>query len=219
MSNRTLTRAALLLVLLALTVPTANVAALNGRRASAQESAQAERKHEGAQKGTTYDEAGRVVKMTVPTSEKDKVTVRLQYDGQNKIESVVLDDGTQIGMLYDASGLWQGCSFADGGKMLFKRDASGKINGLRRVAGKARQQSRDARGETLQRVGLGAPLVVDDCAEATLAAVGATASAVAICALGPSLECVAARAAAAVAVKKAYDACKNSTIAAEESAV
>jgi YD repeat-containing protein len=173
--------------------------------------------NEGTQKGTNYDEAGRVVRTTVSTSETEKVTVNLKYDKRNRLQAVALDDGTQIGLVYDAKGLWQGFSFADGGKMLFERDASGKINGFRRVAGAARQQSRHARGDALRRVGFGSPWVVDDCAEATVAAVTAAASAVAICALGTIESCAAATVSAAVAAVKAYNACKDSS-AAEESA-
>ncbi len=216
MTNRILSRAVVLFLLAVLTVTTANVAAVEGARG--QSKAQAARTSEGAQKGATYDEAGRVIKTTVATSESERVTVSIKYDGRNRIHSVALDDGTQVGLLYDASGLWQGCSFADGGKMLFERDAAGKISGLRRVAGKARQQSRDTRGGALQRVVLGAPWVLDNCGEATVAAAAATASAVAVCALGALENCVAATAAAAVAVVKAYNACKNGSAALEESA-
>lgn len=212
MSSRTQTRATLLLLLLALTAPTLTVGARDGGAPWAQ------RMIEGAQKGAIYDKAGRVVKTTVPTPDSEKVTVSLRYDGQNRVQSVVLDDGTQIGLLYDAAGLWQGFSFADGGKMLFERDASGQINGLRRVVKATRQQSRVARGDTLRRVGLGAPRVVDACAEATVAAVTAAASAVAICALGAIENCVTATATAAVAAMRAYRACRD-TSASEGSAV
>lgn len=219
MTNRILSRAALLFLLAALTAPTANVAALNGGQAPArgQAKSQAKRMTEGAQKGATYDEAGRAVKTTVPTSESERVTVNLKYDERNRVQSVVLDDGTQVGLVYDAAGLWQGFSFADGGKMLFERDASGKINGLRRVARAARQQSRDARSGALQRVGLGAPRVLDNCAAATVAAVTAATNAVAICALGTVESCAAAVISAAAAALRAYNACRNTSAAAEES--
>ena len=93
--------------------------------------------------------------------------------------------------------------------MLFVRDASGKITGLTRIAKDGRQQFRDARTGALRRVGFGSPMVADDCAEATIAAAAALASAVAVCALGLIEACIAATAPAAVAAKKAYDACKG----------
>lgn len=166
-----------------------------------------------AQKAATYDEAGRAVRTTVPTSENEKITVSLKYGEQDRIQAVVLDDGTQVGLVYDDSGKWKGFSFPDGGKMLFKHNASGAIIGLKRVAKPASQ-----RAPGVRRVGFGAPWV-DECATAVAAAVAAAASATATCLEGPSVQCAAAVAAAAVAGAKAYNACKDRDAAEEESAV
>lgn len=215
MSNRILTRVALLFLLAALTAQTVNVAALDGDRPSAQ--AQAARMIEGAQKGAIYDAAGRTVKTTVPTSEREKVTVSLNYDERNRVQSVVLDDGTRIGLVYDASGLWQGFSFSDGGKLLFKRNSSGEIIGATRVGKAAGRQASGTRRVGVRRIGFGAP-EEDGCTTATAAAVAAAVVAVANCLDGPSVQCASAVAAAAVAAARAYDACKDKGAAAEESA-
>jgi hypothetical protein len=219
MSRRILSCAVLLCLLTALTTPTANVAALSGGPQSAQGQAktQAERAAKGEQKGTTLDETGRVIKTTVPTSENEKVTVSLRYDERSRIRAVVLDDGTQIGLVYDGSGLWQGFSFQDGGKLLFKRDASGKIIGAVRVAKSASQQTPGAKRAGVRRVRFGAVLV-DGCREAVAAATAAAVSAVAACLEGASTQCIAASAAAAVAAYRAYTACRDEDAMAEESA-
>lgn len=219
MTNRILSRAALLLLLAALTAPTANVAALNGGRTPArgQAKSQTKRMTEGAQKGATYDEAGRAVKTVVPTSESERVAVSLKYDERSRVQSVALEDGTQVGLLYDASGLWQGFSFKDGGKMLFQRDASGKIVGARRVSGSARQQVPGAGRAGVRRVVFGAS-VGNGCATACAAMVATAATAVANCLDGPSLQCATAVAAAAVAAARAYEACRDTSVATDESA-
>jgi YD repeat-containing protein len=219
MSNRILSRAALLFLLVALAAQTTSVAALNGGQSPAQEQtkAQAERMIEGARKGATYDEAGRAVKTTVPTSENEKVNVSLNYDERNRVQSVVLGDGTHIDLVYNASGVWQGFSFPDGGKMLFKRNASGEIIGFTRVTKSARQQTHGANRMGVRRAGFGA-LTEDGCTTATASAVAAGVTAIAACLEGPSIPCATAVAAAAVAVAKAYEACKDKTVAFEESA-
>ncbi len=80
MARRNLSRAALLCLLLVLTSPTLNVAAVDGSPQSAKEQgkAQAERMIKEAQKAATYDEAGRAVRTTVPTSGYEKITVSLK---------------------------------------------------------------------------------------------------------------------------------------------
>ena len=219
MSNRMPSRAALLFLITALTASTVNVAAVEGGWPAARErsKAQAARMNEGAQKGAIYDEAGRAVKTTVTTSEKEKVTVTLKYDGRNRIRSVILDDGMQIELVYDTAGMWQGFSFQDGGKLLFKRNASGEIVGATRVAKSVSQHAPGARRVGVRRVGFVAPRV-DECASATATAVAAAASAVATCMSGLSVQCATSMAVAAIAAVKAYDACKDTGPAAEESA-
>lgn len=206
MFSRTISCVALLLLLGAWAAPSSNVAARNDGRTI-----------EETQKGATYDEAGRVVKTTVPTSEKDKVTVSLKYDEQSRVQYVVLDDATQIGLIYDAAGVWQGYTFPDGGKMLFKRNNSGTIVGLRRVAGSARQKVPGAGTGGVSRVGYGVALV-DGCGTAVAAAVAAAATATAVCLNGPSIQCATAVASAAVAAAKAYQACRDNAASVESAA-
>lgn len=210
MFKRTLPLAALSLLLVSLMTPTANVVAFKGGTPPAQEraKAQAERMIEGAQQGVTLDEVGRVAKTTVQTSESERVTVGFKYDERNRIQSLVLDDGTQVGMVYDAAGVWQGFSFPDGGKMLFKRNSAGEIVGVRRIAKPTGQTERGVNKAGVRRVGF-SPLTVDGCASAVATAVAASAAAVATCLPGPSLQCAAAVASAAVAAAKAYDACRD----------
>lgn len=140
------------------------------------------------------------------------MTVSLKYDDWNRVRVVVFADDTQVGLVYDHSGLWQGFSFADGGKMLFKRNAAGEIIGLRRVAKSVGRQAPDARRVAGRRVGFGAPLAVDDCAAAVTSATAAALVAAATCSEGPSVQCAAALANAAVAAKKAYDACRDASL-------
>jgi YD repeat-containing protein len=219
MSRRTPSGVTMLFLLVLLTAETFNVSAVNGGTppAQAQAKAQAERMIEGAQKGVTYDEAGRAVRTTVPTSGTEKVTVSLKYDKRNRIQAAVLDDGTQIGLIYDDSGQWQGYSFPDGGKMLFKRNAAGEIIGFTRVTRSARQRVSGSGRIGVRRVGFGAPLD-DACASATASAVAAAVVAIANCVEGPSIPCATSAAAAVVAAVRAYEACKDKTSAAEESA-
>jgi YD repeat-containing protein len=219
MSKRTPTCVATLFLLAALTAETFNVSAVNGGTppAQARAKAQAERMIEGAQKGVTYDEAGRAVKTTVPISETEKVSVSLKYDKRNRIQTVTLDDGTQIGLVYDNSGQWQGYSFPDGGKMLFKRNAAGEIIGFTRVAKSARQRGSGAGRIGVRRVGFGAP-IADGCASATAAAVAAALVAVVNCVEGPSIQCATSAAAAVVAAVRAYEACKDTSAAVESAA-
>jgi YD repeat-containing protein len=218
MSNRTLSRAALLFLLTALTLPGVKVAALKGRPHSARDrgQAQAGRTNEGAQKGAIYDGAGRAVKTTVPTSETEKVTVSLKYDKRNRIQAVALDNGTRVGLVYDASGQWQGFSFADGGKMLFERNAAGEIVGFARVTRSANEKLPSAGRPGVRRVGFGAP-TLDGCASATASAVAAAVVAAGACLEGPSIQCATAVASAAVAAARAYEACKDRISAAVES--
>jgi YD repeat-containing protein len=220
MFKRTLPLAALTLLLVSLMTPTVKVVAFKGGTPPAQEraKAQAERMIEGARQGITYDEAGRVAKTTVQTSESEKVTVGFKYDERNRIQSVVLDDSTQIGMVYDAAGLWQGFSFPDGGKMLFKRNAAGEIVGVRRIAKPTGQKGDGANKAGVRRVGFSS-LPLNNCASALASAVAASAAAVATCLQGPSIQCAAAVANAAIASAKAYDACRDKTPEEEESAV
>ena len=119
MSKRALSRAVLLSLLFTLaTSPAHVVASLNGEPTSSREQAKARagRMIDGAQKSATYDHNGRAVKTTVPISDGEKVAVSLKYDGRNRLQYVVCDDGTRIGLVYDDSGQWQGFSFPDGGK-------------------------------------------------------------------------------------------------------
>jgi YD repeat-containing protein len=199
-----------LALLVALATSPANVASsLNGESTSSPEESKArvERMLEGAQKSVTYDHSGRVVTTNVPISDGEKVAVSLKYDGRNRLQYVVCDDGTRIGLVYDDSGQWQGFSFPDGGKMLFTRNREGVIIGLKRIGKPASHQVPSAKGVGIRRVSFGAPLVVDDCRNAVAAAAAAAASAAAICAAGPSVPCAAAVAGAAIAAKIAYDAC------------
>jgi YD repeat-containing protein len=211
MSNRKLTRAALLFILIVMTAPRVHVAAFDeGRHAARGQQAR-------GQAGRTNDGAGRSVKTTVSTPEGEKVTVSVTYDGRDRAQSVVRDDGTRIDLVYDAAGLWQGFSFADGGKMLFKRSASGEIVGFTRVAKSAGQQGPGVNRVNYRRVGSGAPRE-DGCASATAAAVAAAANAVAACLSGPSIQCATAMAAAGVAAARAYEACKDSSMLMESAA-
>lgn len=101
--------------------------------------------------------------------------------------------------------------------MLFKRNASGEIIGLRRVAKSASRQAPGTGRSNTRRVSFGAPPVADDCAAAVTAATAAAAVAAATCLEGPSVQCAAALANAAIAAKKAYDTCKDASL--EESVV
>jgi YD repeat-containing protein len=153
------------------------------------------------------DEAGRITKATVSSPSGKKIDYGIRYDAQNRVKAVVRQDGTQIGLVYDKAGQWQGFSFPDGGRMTFVRDAGGNITGFKR---EAKSVSRKTEGGA--RFINTAAIVQDDACRAAVRAAGlAAAAAAAACAEGAVLSCIAGVALAAELAYLAYKICTNGT--------
>jgi YD repeat-containing protein len=217
MSKRLLTLVLLSTLMLAAAPPARTIQASpsDGQKTDdAQAKASAERMLREAGESAVYDPAGRVSKLTLSISDKEKVGFTFIYDGQGRLQSLVQQDGVKMRLQYDAAGQWQSFVFDDGGRVTLERDREGKVMGTRteRPATRKPSQLKGARART-RKVAL-----VDGCDDATDKAVEAVIAAGVACLPGPSIPCAAATALAAYRTYQAYQACKDK-VAIEEGPV
>jgi YD repeat-containing protein len=220
MSKRSLSLILLSILVLASVPPTrtSKASASDGlQSADAQAKAKMERAIREAGESATYDQAGRVTKLTISVSDNEKVSFNLIYDERGRLQSLVQQDGTKMRLQYDAAGQWQGLVFDDGGRVTLERDREGKVTGTHteRPTRRKPSQLKGANPNT-RRVAF----TEDACEEATNKAIEAGIIATAAClADTASVACVTALATAALRLYQMHQACKANTIAAEESAV
>ncbi|MBV9924525.1 MAG: hypothetical protein JOZ96_05735 [Acidobacteria bacterium] len=211
MSKRLLSLALLSTLVLA-AAPPARVIQASPSKGQRQATALDERALREASKNAVYDRAGRVSKLTLPVSDKEKVSFTFIYDGQGRLQSLVQQNGVKMRLQYDAAGQWQGFTFDDGGRVTVERDGSGKVTGTRTERPAPSRPSR-LKGARTRKV-----LVTDACQDATDKAVEAVIAMGVACLGGPSIACAGATAFAAYRTYQAYVACKQDGPAAEESA-
>jgi len=197
MFKRTLTLTTLLSLLVAsATVPlNANASSRNTPQSTQEQvKTRVERIIEEASKSAIYDQAGRVTKLTIPVSNREKVSFSFKYDEQNRIQYVIHEDGTQMRLEYDKTGQWQGFSFSDGGSLMFVRDKAGNIIGFKRdVKSVSRYIPRHSGSSNYGPLFLKASVPVFDCASAVNRAQDAVIAAGLVCATtGPGLACIGA---------------------------
>ena len=186
----------------------------------AQAKAKVESALRDAAKTATYDQAGRVTKLTLPGSDNKTVGVGLTYDEQGRIRYIVQEDGVKLQLTYDNTGQWQGVIFPDGGRMTLEKDQAGNVVGFRTQRPAATRKTAQLKGTSGHgaRLRKASAAVPDPCQEATQRATAAVLSMAAACISGPSVPCALATANAAYLSYLAYQACKSGGVATEESA-
>ena len=167
-----------------------------------------ERTLQEADKSATYDQAGRVKKLTFTVSENKKVSFSFMYDEQDRIQYIVQENGTKMQLQYDTTGQWQGVIFPDGGRMMLERDQAGNVIELH-IQKPARRKSSQLRsaGAHSARLRKASIALVDDCKAAVDRATDAAVAAGIVCLAGPSPICTAAVAWAVFTAYLAYRAC------------
>jgi YD repeat-containing protein len=223
MTKRFLTLTLLFTLLLASTpsTPTIKASPLDGQKSSdAQHKAEVERTLQEAGKSATYDQTGRVTKLTLPVSDNKNVSLGLTYDEQGRIQYIVHEDGTKMRLVYDNTGQWRSVIFPDGGRVTLEKDQAGNVVGFRTERPVSRKTSQlkgiGAHGAQLRKASV---VVPSPCEEATQKATVAVIAMGAACLPDPvSIACAAASANAAYLTYVAYQACKSGEVAFEESA-
>ncbi|MDQ3744313.1 MAG: YD repeat-containing protein [Acidobacteriota bacterium] len=222
MIKRFLTLVSLSTLLLASTPSTPTIKAFprGGQKSSdAQARARVEHTLQEAGKSATYDQAGRVKKLTLAVSDNKNVSFSFVYDERGRVQYIVQEDGTRMQLKYDSAGQWQGVIFPDGGSMTLERDRAGNVIGLHteKPAGHKTSQLNGA-GTHGARLRKASAALFDDCKAAVDRATDAAIGAAIACLPGPSAVCAAAVAWAAYTGYLAYKACGGGDAMLEEEA-
>lgn len=165
---------------------------------------------EEVRRSATYDQAGRISSITISVSENEKLGFIFKYDEQSRLLFVIGEDGAQTQFEYDKTGQLQSLLLSSGVRLIYQRDSSGKVIGVKRQP-TAKSQTVDSRIKASMRTTRALTLLGAGCDEATKQATLAVIAAGTICVASGLISpaCVGALAAAAYLSYLAKKACTD----------
>lgn len=162
-----------------------------------------------ARKNTTYDEAGRMSKVTINLPRLGKLDFEYKYDAENRLQYIIDNKGRRTVFEYGKKGVLSSITLPNGTRM-YELDENGK--GVffkdRTTFGKlsVQQMTTGISGFSLIKSAL-MDDELSDCSDALTTLAIATAAASIACGAGLAPACLVALAAAALAAVKAKNAC------------